>query len=196
MNYLAHAYLSFHRPGILVGNMISDFVKGRKKFDYPEMIQRGISLHREIDHFTDTHSATKEAKNIFRPAYRLYSGALMDVVYDHFLALDENEFTDKGLQSFTINTYSLLDQHTNYFPEKFAMMYPYMKANNWLYNYRYREGIQKSLGGVVRRSKYLTESDTAHQLFLDHYDKLKELYQLFFPELRSMAINFLKQVDE
>ncbi len=35
MNYLAHAYLSFGDPDILAGNMISDFVKGKKKFDYP-----------------------------------------------------------------------------------------------------------------------------------------------------------------
>jgi acyl carrier protein phosphodiesterase len=195
MNYLAHAYLSFNKPGILVGNMISDFVKGRKKYDYPETIQQGISFHREIDSFTDSHWATKEAKAIFRPAYRLYSGAMMDVVYDHFLALDENEFTDESLLSFTINTYNLLDKYTDYFPEKFAMMYPYMKAHNWLYNYKYREGIQKSLGGVVRRAKYLTESDTAYQLFNEHYEKLKQLNQQFFPELRSMAINFLKQHD-
>jgi acyl carrier protein phosphodiesterase len=196
MNYLAHAYLSFSKPGILVGNMISDFVKGRKKYDYPEMIQQGISLHREIDSFTDSHWATKEAKDIFRPAYRLYSGAMMDVVYDHFLALDKNEFTDQSLMSFTINTYNLLDKYKDHFPEKFAMMYPYIKAHNWLYNYKYREGIQKSLGGVVRRAKYLTESDTAYQLFNDHYEKLEQLYQQFFPELRSMAINFLKQSDE
>ena len=196
MNYLAHAYLSFNKPGILVGNMISDFVKGRKKYDYPEMIQRGISFHREIDSFADGHWATKEAKDIFRPVYRLYSGAIMDVVYDHFLALDENEFTNESLEKFTVNTYNLLDQYTNYFPEKFAVMYPYMKTHNWLYNYKYREGIQKSLGGLVRRSKYLTESDTAYQLFNDHYEKLKRLYQQFFPEIRSMAINFLKQRDE
>ena len=195
MNYLAHAYLSFNKPGILVGNMISDFVKGRKKYDYPEMIQQGISLHREIDSFTDSHWATKEAKDIFRPAYRLYSGAIMDVVYDHFLALDENEFTNESLEKFTLNTYNLLDQYTNYFPEKFAIMYPYMKTHNWLYHYKYREGIQKSLGGLVRRSKYLTESDTAYQLFNGHYEKLKRLYQQFFPEIRSMAINFLKQPD-
>jgi acyl carrier protein phosphodiesterase len=30
MNYLAHAYLSFGEPDILAGNMISDFVKGKK----------------------------------------------------------------------------------------------------------------------------------------------------------------------
>ena len=116
MNYLAHAYLSFGRPGILVGNMISDFVKGKRKYDYPEQIQKGIAVHREIDRFTDTHQATKEAKEVFRPAYRLYAGALMDVIYDHFLALDENEFTDESLKTFTTNTYAMLDQFTDHFP--------------------------------------------------------------------------------
>jgi acyl carrier protein phosphodiesterase len=195
MNYLAHAYLSFNRPGILVGNMISDFVKGKKKYDYPEEIQQGIALHREIDRFTDTHFATKEAKEIFRPAYRLYAGALIDVVYDHFLALDEDEFTDEGLKAFTINTYAVLDQFTDHFPEKFNEMYPYMKTHNWLYNYRYRQGIEKSLGGVVRRAKYLEESATAYFLFNEHYETLKNLYQLFFPAVKLTAVNFLKQFD-
>jgi acyl carrier protein phosphodiesterase len=195
MNYLAHAYLSFGRPGILVGNMISDYVKGKKKYDYPGQIQQGIAVHREIDRFTDVHPATKEAKEIFRPAYRLYAGSLMDVIYDHFLALDENEFTDESLKAFTINTYTMLDQFTDHFPEKFSRMYPYMKAQNWLYNYRYRQGIEKSLAGVVRRAKYLEESDTAYRLFNEHYNKLKDLYQLFFPELKNMTANFLKQFD-
>ena len=196
MNYLAHAYLSFGRPGILVGNMISDHVKGKKKYDYPEQIQQGIAVHREIDRFTDIHPATKEAKEMFRPAYRLYAGSLMDVIYDHFLALDENEFTDESLKAFTINTYAMLDQFTGHFPENFASMYPYMKAQNWLYNYRYRQGIEKSLAGVVRRAKYLEESDTAFVLFNEHYNKLKDLYELFFPELKSMTVNLLKQIDQ
>ena len=195
MNYLAHAYLSFGRPGILVGNMISDHVKGKKKYDYPEQIQQGIAVHREIDRFTDVHTATKEAKEIFRPVYRLYAGSLMDVIYDHFLALDENEFTDESLKAFSVNTYAMLDQFTDHFPEKFSRMYPYMKAQNWLYNYRYRQGIEKSLAGVVRRAKYLEESDTAYLLFNEHYNKLKDLYQLFFPELKNMTANFLKQFE-
>ena len=193
MNYLAHAYLSFNRPGILVGNMISDFVKGKRKFDYPGEIQRGIALHREIDNFTDHHYATKEAKDIFRPVYRLYAGSLIDVVYDHFLALDENEFTDTGLKAFTMDTYALLDQYADHFPEKFKMMYPYMKAQNWLYHYRYPQGIEKSLAGVVRRAAYLEESDTAYRLFTEHYDRLAQLYKLFFPDVKKMAQNFLNQ---
>ncbi|KAF0239868.1 MAG: hypothetical protein FD183_1294 [Chitinophagaceae bacterium] len=49
MNYLAHAYLSFNEPSILLGNMISDYVKGKKQYDYPLLIQKGIHLHRAID---------------------------------------------------------------------------------------------------------------------------------------------------
>ena len=90
MNYLAHAYLSFNDPEILVGNMISDFVKGKKKFDYPIRIQSGITLHRMIDTFTDEHPATKEAKEFFRAYYRLYSGAFIDVVYDHFFHINHD----------------------------------------------------------------------------------------------------------
>ncbi len=79
MNYLAHAYLSFNDPEILVGNMISDFVKGKKKFDYPTGIQAGIMLHRIIDTFTDNHPCTGKAKSFSAPL-RLYSGAFIDVV--------------------------------------------------------------------------------------------------------------------
>ena len=195
MNYLAHAYLSFRRPGILVGNMISDFVKGKKKFDYPLEIQQGIALHREIDRFTDTHASTKAAKEIFRPAYGLYGGAIMDVVYDHFLAADENEFSRGSLEAFTAGAYKTLDGFTSYFPEKFAMIYPYMKAQNWLYNYRFFQGIQKSLGGLARRARYMKESDTACLLFTEHYEEIRKLYRLFFPELKAMAGNFVKQLD-
>ena len=65
MNYLAHAYLSFERPAIIVGNLISNFVKGKKKFDYPVSIQQGMQLHRSIDQFTDAHAITKEAAAFF-----------------------------------------------------------------------------------------------------------------------------------
>lgn len=189
MNYLAHAYLSFNHPEILVGNMISDFVKGKKKFDYPMPIQQGIMLHRFIDTFTDGHQATKEAKEIFRPAYRLYSGAFVDVVYDHFLANDENEFTENSLLIFSQQVYSSLDKYIEWMPEKFALMFPYMKQNNWLLHYRSRWGTAKSLGGVVKRAAYLTESETAFHLFEQHYQLLQQCYRHFWADLKSFAGN-------
>lgn len=189
MNYLAHAYLSFNEPELLAGNMISDFVKGKKKFEFSSGIQKGIALHRAIDTFTDDHILIKEAKEVFRPHYRLYAGAFVDVVFDHFLATDALHFNNESLFNFAQTTYQTLDEFTPVFPDRFARMYPYMKTQNWLYHYQERWGIEKSLEGVVRRSQYLTESETAFQLFELHYEKLGEIYRAFFP----LLFHFTKQ---
>ncbi len=195
MNLLAHAYLSFNNEGILVGNMISDYVKGKKQFDYPLPIQAGILLHRAIDEFTDTHAATQEVKKLFKPAYRLYAGAFTDVVYDHFLANDKNEFSSaESLQSFTKESYNLLQTNTAHFPEKFAKSFPYMQAQDWLYHYRYDDGMQKSFGGLAKRAKYITETDTAFEIFLCNKEIIKESYDIFFPQLKLFTINKMKQL--
>jgi len=151
-----------------VGNLISDFVKGKAKFDYPVNIQKGIALHRAIDTFTDDHEATKLAKEVFRPAYRLYSGAFIDVVYDHFLANDPNEFSSESLRNFSETVYRILDSHLEYLPEPFARMFPYMKRQNWLFNYSTMPGTEASFGGLVRRARYLKESETGASLFEEY----------------------------
>jgi acyl carrier protein phosphodiesterase len=188
MNYLAHAYLSFNEPEILVGNMISDFVKGNKKFDYSSGIQKGIQLHRAIDQFTDDHPSTKAAKLYFKPAYRLYAGAFVDVVYDHFLANDINEFhSADSLADFAIQVYYILQSNFFHLPQRFQNLLPYMKSQNWLFNYQYRYGIEKSFGGLVKRAIYLHESATAFAVFNDKYDELKKCYNEFFHDQKEFS---------
>ncbi len=195
MNYLAHSYLSFGHPGVLTGNMISDFVKGKKKFDYPSEVQQGIELHRAIDQFTDTHIATREAKQVFRAHYRLYSGAFTDVVYDHFLANDESEFTEESLFAFSRDTYAALDRQEAWMPDRFAHMYPFMKQQNWLFNYRTRWGIKKSMGGLVKRAAYLEDYHTAFVLFEEHYQLLEDCYRHFWAELKPWAKSAYDQLS-
>ena len=187
MNYLAHAYLSFGIPEILVGNMISDFVKGKQILDFPPAIQQGIRLHRAIDQFTDQHPATQEAKVFFRPAYRLYSAAFVDVVYDHFLAADRTLFSPESLQDFSQQTYASLDPFIHHFPDRFARMFPYMKSQDWLYHYQFPEGIRNSFGGLVRRAAFLDDSETAYEVFQTHYDALRKSYQEFMPDVDAFA---------
>jgi acyl carrier protein phosphodiesterase len=194
MNYLAHATLSFNIPAILVGNMISDYVKGKKQFDYLPEIVTGIQLHRAIDTFTDNHAATQEMKQFFKPAYRLYAGAFCDVVYDHFLANDEAEFaTDKILENFAATVYKILDENLIQLPPQVLKMLPYMKTQNWLYNYRTVWGTEKSFAGVVHRSAYLTESQQACEVFNTHYNAMKQLYHQFYPDVKKMATQYLQQ---
>jgi len=195
MNYLAHAQLSFDQPQISVGNMISDFVKGKRQFDYPAIVQKGIRLHRAIDNFTDTHPATQQIKLFFKPQYRLYAGAFTDVVYDHFLANDRSIFsTDDELQQFAISTYATLEINFDLLPQSFQTVLPYMKAYDWLYNYKNRWGIQKSFAGLVRRSSYLTESDIAFALFNEHYEAINLFYHDFYPDVKKFAAHHLQEL--
>src|SRR3954454_4874365 len=187
MNFLAHAYLSFNQPEILVGNIISDFVKGKQKFTYSTGIQKGNMLHRHIDHFTDTHPATHEAKQYLKPAVGLYAGAFVDIIYDHFLALDETLHTPQELSHFAEKTYAVLEDFETVLPQKFARMLPFMRSQNWLYNYRTIKGIENSFGGLVRRAVYLNNSVGAFDAFMDHYYELKQSYEAFFPEVKTFA---------
>ena len=189
MNFLAHAFLSFDNSEILVGNMISDFVKGKKKYSYSQGIQNGITLHRQIDQFTDCHPATAKAKEFFRPRYRLYAGAFVDIVFDHFVANDAALFEHHGgLQDFTMRIYKLLDAYTDDFPEPFDFMFPHMVRQDWLYNYRTMDGIRQSFGGLVRRALYLNESAYAFDIFQQNHAALRECYKNFFPELNDFAL--------
>jgi acyl carrier protein phosphodiesterase len=193
MNYLAHAYLSFGEPEITVGNMISDFVKGSKKFNYPARVQNGIALHRSIDQFTDCHKATIAAKQFFRPVYRLYAGAFIDIVYDHFLATDETIFSGEyPLSAFSAETYRVLYAFESILPENFKLILPFMKSHDWLYHYQFNEGIRRSFAGLVRRSKYMDDYDSAFLLFRENYKDLKQYYQAFFPELKDFAFQNLQ----
>jgi len=195
MNYLAHAYLSFNQPEVLLGNMISDYVKGKKKFDYPLLIQQGIGLHRSIDNFTDFHSATAEAKTVFRPSVGLYSGAFVDVVYDHFLALDTERFTDTSLRSFAAGCYLDLNKYESLMPGKFAVMFPYMKQHDWLYNYQYTWAIQRSFAGLAARATYLNHDNEGYAIFLSHYDFLKQCYERFMPDVYQFAAGIFATFD-
>ncbi len=196
MNFLAHALLSFGNEDFLTGNMISDFVKGKRKFDYPIAIQKGIQLHRAIDEFTDFHPITASAKKLFKSDYRLYAGAFIDIVYDHFLARDESQFLkNDGLKKFTEETYQQLNKNAIYFPLPFQKMFPYMQSQDWLYGYSSREGIRKSFGGLVRRAAYLNESDIAFALFTENYQQLAEYYALFFPELKDFAFTKMRELQ-
>lgn len=195
MNYLAHAYLSFEQPQILAGNMISDFVKGKKQYDYESMIQKGIKLHRAIDNFTDSHPAIKEMKKPFIPKYGLYAGAFSDIVCDYFLANDQHEFASAEiLAAFSKNSYANIEKQIHLLPADFQRMFGYMKEHDWLFNYQFKWIIQKSFASIVKRAKYMDDADTAYTIFLNHIETMRPYYNDFFPLLKKNAIHTLEEL--
>ncbi|MEQ8424061.1 MAG: DUF479 domain-containing protein, partial [Cyclobacteriaceae bacterium] len=91
MNFLAHIYLSGDNAQLMIGNFIGDFVKGKNlSARYNPDVVLGIELHRAIDEYTDSHDVVQKSKVRLRPKYRHYSGVIVDMFYDHFLAKNWN----------------------------------------------------------------------------------------------------------
>ncbi|TCJ13545.1 DUF479 domain-containing protein [Flaviaesturariibacter flavus] len=194
MNYLAHAWLSFGNTEVLVGNMIADFVKGKARYAFPAGIRAGIELHRRIDEFTDTHAATAMAKEYFRPHYRLYAAPIVDVVYDHFLAADTGIHTDAALLAFSEDVYRRLHSQAEWLPPRFAAMLPHMEQNNWLYHYKERDGLTRSLGGLFRRAVYMPPVHFAEAIVDAHYAELRHCYTLIVGPVKDFAKAELQRI--
>lgn len=186
MNYLAHSYLSYSE-GQIAGNFLEDFVRNRERQAYPQEILKGIRLHREIDHFTDHHPIISEAKTIFQPFVRLYSGAFVDIAMDYFLANDPTKKTQKQWEIHSAKVYEALEKHHRWLPETLALLLPKIKEDNWLLNYRYDWGIEYSFRHIARKAKYLDSSEEAFSAFLHHKPFLQTCYEAFFPELEAFC---------
>lgn len=196
MNYLAHSYLTF-TDGQIVGQFLEDFIKNRERFSFPKDIQDGITLHRAIDTFTDSHPAIHEAKKVFAPLVRLYAGAFVDVSMDFFVANDLSLNSLAQWKAHSLHVYNVLNAHEEWLPENFKRMLVKMENDDWLYNYREDWGIKFSIQNVLNKAKYLDKDIPVFEAFLNNKKILQECYDDFFPDLIAHAkgINTLIQLD-
>ena len=189
MNFLAHIYLSFGDDEITIGNFIADSIRGNKYDQFPERIQKGISLHLDIDTFTDAHAIPKKSSKRLHKNYSHYSRVIVDIFYDHFLAKNWSRYSEIPLDIFVENFYDLLEDNYEVLPPGVKRMMPYMIADNWIYNYSKMEGIAKVLKGMNRRTKNKSKMNFAIIDLEEHYEVFEKEFTAFFEEL----ITFSKQ---
>ncbi len=196
MNFLAHAYLSFGQEKILVGNFIADFVKGKQINNFPIEIRMGIFLHREIDTFTDTHPLVKAGQSYLRPEFGHYSSVITDIFFDYLLIKHWKNFSDMALEDFIQKTYSTLDNNSDWFPERFSTMYYWMRKDNWLYNYGSISGVQQTLTGMSKRTRFESKMENAHWVLLEKEVEFEVIFFAFFRDLETFVLDRLKEIKK
>ena len=185
MNFLAHIYLSGDNEELKIGNFIADSVKGKQYLEYPPGIIDGIVLHRSIDTFTDTHPIVSRSVERLFERYGHYSRVIVDILYDHFLAANWKDYSDIPLKIYTEDFYKLLQDNFKILPKPVQNFLPYMVADNWLYNYRKIEGIEKILFQMNRRIKYRAKMHLAVEELREFYEEFEDEFNRFFEELRA-----------
>jgi acyl carrier protein phosphodiesterase len=189
MNFLAHAYLAHPSIPLTLGNFIGDFVKGKQIDQYDPEISNGILMHRKIDTYTDNHPSFKQSRKRIRNRYNHYSGVIIDLFYDHFLAKNWMDYSEISLHHFTLQVYDIILDNEHLIPEKARYMLPYMVKSNWLLNYATIQGIDRSLKGLSRRTRFKSGMENASQELILYYSELEDDFRNFFPEIIEFIRN-------
>jgi acyl carrier protein phosphodiesterase len=187
MNYLAHIYLSGDNDLITIGNFIADGIKGKSYKKQPLAIQIGILLHRNIDTFTDAHPIVRQSTKRLHEKYGHYSGIIVDILYDHFLAKNWTKYSQIPLENYVDTFYDSLEDNYNLLPLRIQKMMPYMLADNWLLSYASIEGISRVLDGMNRRTKNKSGMDEAVNELEVFYTEFENEFTAFFEELRLFS---------
>lgn len=191
MNYLAHILLSGTNPDVIIGNFIADSIKGSKYNSYPVEIQKGILLHRQIDTITDAHPAFRKSTKRLHKNYGHYSGIIVDIFYDHFLAKNWSDYSDILLDAYIQTFYKLLRDNFDILPANIQKMALVMIEGNWLLIYAELEGIDRVLAGMNRRTKNRSGMDKAGQELKEFYTLFEADFKLVMKDLQTLSDNFL-----
>ena len=195
MNFLAHLYLSQNNTDIMIGNFIADHIQGNKYEGFSAEIQQGIFLHREIDTFTDAHEVVRKSKRRLHERYRHYDGVIIDIFYDYFLAKNWASYSEIPLELFTKSVSNLLDEIKLDLPIKSQQFINYMIEYNILFNYKYKDGIEKVLNGMNKRTKGKSQMNLAIEDLQCLEAEFEADFTLFFKELIAHTNQKLKKID-
>jgi len=187
MNFLAHIYLSGENDHLKIGNFMADGIHGKNFDAFPIDVQKGIRLHREIDTFTDFHPIFRQSKHRLHERYGHYSGVIMDIFYDHFLAKNFSNYSDESLEEFAEHFYKLLDENFEILTPRFKMILPILKEENWLVLYATIEGISHILYNMDRRTRLKSKMQFSAEELKLFYNEFETEFTLFFAEMEEFV---------
>jgi acyl carrier protein phosphodiesterase len=184
VNYLGHLLVLPDAGLITLGNLLGDFFKGRVDSIEPEALRIGVSLHREIDRFTDAHPVVRRSIERIAPERRRVAGVLVDVFYDHFLAQGVDVDALRG---------GLLG-HVGGLPVELQPLPARMVTSGWLGSYGSVGGIGQVLTRMEARRKRIVGLDGAEVELERHYEGLAADVQEFYPEVLDFTQATLRRL--
>jgi len=187
MNWLAHLFLSQSNSEHRLGNLLGDMLKGQERNNLASCFQPGLDCHLLIDNFTDSHHVFRLSKRRINSQHRRYSGILIDVFYDYFLARNWQTYASVDLSCFTQDVYSSLLEPLALTPTRVQKIIHRMIKEDWLSSYSYLSGVEATLYGIKSRlSSRHDEYFLVNAFMAELETNTKEIeadFHVFFPAL-------------
>jgi len=194
VNLLAHAFFAGGDPDRIVGQLCGDFVRGSDLSKFALPIQAGIRCHRAVDVYTDRHADNLAARNLFTSPHRRFAGIAVDVIYDHFLAIEWQQYCDVPLQEYTDLVTRSLQAQFDVLPQGLQRFKQLLEAEDTLYRNLQRDHIDLTLQRIAGRRKSLAPLASIAPLVWQHEQALKHSFDSFFPQLLSYTRDYQKKL--
>jgi acyl carrier protein phosphodiesterase len=189
MNWLAHVYLSDAHVEVQLGNLLADVVRGPARSSMSDKFLHGVQLHKAIDSFTDAHPVVHRSRQRLGSQHRRFSGVLVDVFYDYFLATRWSQYSREPLHEFTTRFYEEASLIGPTLPDVAQTMLGRISEHDLLGQYRHMEGVENSLRRLSLRLAARWQRDFALENSVSALQtneaELAEDFAEFFPQLRS-----------
>jgi acyl carrier protein phosphodiesterase len=179
LNFLGHLYFSNNDADLMISNLYGDFVKGRDYSHYPEIVQKGIHLHRSIDHFIDTHPAVTELRLSLYPKLPKVAGIAIDLYFDHLLARNWNRYHSKEYTLFLDEFYFHEADFEHELKQEFIEFMAYFRTRKWLDHYPTAFGLAKSCEGVSKRISFENILHKAPIFFLEREKEIEACFEIY-----------------
>ena len=194
MNFLAHFHLSGENEKIAIGNYLGDFVRGSEQKEMSLMEQKGIQLHRFIDHYTDHHPKVREVNKLLTPYFSKYAPVVSDVYFDYFLASNFSKYSDLSLRDYTHGIYDLMERNKDLFTIRAARFYQFMIERDIFFEYGNKGGMQHVFNGLSKRAAFDSKMEIGVDVLSKHENEMLPLFESFYPDLQNASAKFLKQL--
>jgi len=185
MNFLGHSYFKGNSPLFLTGNLCGDFYKGLpSSLNLPEEMVEGIKFHRKLDILTDSTLAVSEAKKKLLE-YGLFSGIIIDIFYDHFLAVNWRSITGTSIDDHSHYVYSVVKRNSHLIPEKSKGAVTHMIEEDWFKSYQSIDFIEMTLNRISRRISRENNLSLSISSLKDNYNFFQENFFQFWDEIND-----------
>lgn len=190
MNHLAHLFLAPDSPEARIGSLLGDFSKGVAVGQLPPEVRNGYRHHLQVDSYTDRHPQVRASKRLFSDQRRRFAGVALDILYDHFLLLHWDRFSDMNRDTFINRVYGELSDYEHLMPDPMVNVTRRMVAHDWFGQYQDLDNIGHALDRVAGRIRFPNQFEGIIEEIRSHHTELENRFFLFFSELQNDAAHF------
>lgn len=189
MNYLGHLYFSGDDLELMYANLYGDHFKGSDFHDLPEIIVRGVKLHRSIDNYIDHHPLVVKLMKTIYPELPKVTGIAIDLFFDHLLAKNWDKFHPLSLNTFLSKFYEYEAISMPYFSDEFKSLISQMKMSRWLNYYPDFEGLKKACQGVSSRLSFPNKLGQATDVYLKHETDIDACFYAYMSDANGKFLS-------